>query len=60
MLRPTFLIHVSTWQLPRQMRTYIDKNALSRQQKVADMDFVWHPDTLFQSNDVLVGTSLFL
>ena len=34
------------------------ENALSRQQKVADVGFVWHPDTLFQSNDISVGTYL--
>ena len=27
-------------------------------QKVAEVCFVWHQDTLFQPNDILVGTSL--
>ena len=37
------------------------EKALSHQQKVADvanMGFLWHPDTLFQSNEILVRSSL--
>ena len=28
------------------------------QPKIASVGFVWHPDTLFQPNDIFVGTSL--
>ena len=34
------------------------EKALSCQQKVADVDFVWYPAILFQFNDISVGTSL--
>ena len=54
-----FLIHVGTQQLPRQMPTYIEKKHYHVGKKVADICFVWHLDTLFQPNDILVGTSLF-
>ena len=47
-------------QLPRQMPTYIEKNHYHVCKKVADVGFLWHPDTLFQPNDILVGTSLSL
>ena len=29
----------------------------SRRKKVAHVGFVWNPDTLFQPNDISVGTS---
>ena len=42
-------------QLPRQMATYVyQEKPLSHQQKVANIGFVWHTDTLFQTNDILV------
>ena len=53
-----FLINVDIWQLTRQMSTYIEKKHYHVSKNVADVSFVWHPDTLLQPNDILVGTSL--
>ena len=33
---------------------YFEKT--SRRQKVSDVGFAWHPDTLFQPNDISIGT----
>ena len=52
-----FLTHVYTRQLPRQMLTYIEKKYYHVGKKVAHFGFVWHPDILFQPNDISVGTS---
>ena len=54
----TFLIHIGTQQLPRQMQTYIEKKHYHDSKKVADVGFEWHPDTSFQPNDISVGTSV--
>ena len=55
---PAFLLHLGTRELLRQMPTYIEKKHYHVGKKFADVDFVWHPDTLFQPNDISVGTSL--
>ena len=52
-----FLTHVDTRQLPRQLPVYIEKEHYHIGKKVANVGFVWHPDILFQSNDISVGTS---
>ena len=39
---------------------YFEKKHFHVGKKVADIGYVWHPDTLFQPNDILVGTSLSL
>ena len=52
------LIHVCTRQFPRQIPTYIEKKDFHVGKKVAEISFVWHPDTLFQLNDISIGTSL--
>ena len=49
-----FLIHVATRQL---LRTYIEKKHYHVDKKGAEVGFVWHLDTLFQPNNILVGTS---
>ena len=49
-----FLIHMGTWQLLRKMPTYIKKKHYHFGKKVADVGFVWHPDTLFQANNISV------
>ena len=45
-------------QLPMQMPTYTEKKHYHVSKKFTDVSSVWHPDTLFQPNDILVGTSL--
>ena len=52
------IIHVGTWQLLRQMPTYIEKKHYHVGKRIADIGFVWNPDTLFQPNDILAGPSL--
>ena len=47
-----FQTHVNTRQLPRQIRAYIEKKHYHVGKKVADVSFIWHPDTLFQPNDI--------
>ena len=42
------------------MPTYYEKNHHHVGKNVADVGFAWHPDTLFQPNDISVGTSLSL
>ena len=50
-----FLTHVDKRQFPRQMPVYIEKKHYQVGKKVAHVGFAWHPNTLFQSNDILVG-----
>ena len=52
-----FLTHVDRQQLPRQMPAYIGKKHYHVGIKVAHVGFEWHPDNLFQRNDISVGTS---
>ena len=47
-----FLIHVGM----QQLLTYIEQKHYNVLKKVANVSFVWHPDTLFQPNDILFGT----
>ena len=46
-------------QLLRHMKAYIEKKHYHVGKKVADLGLVWHPDTLFQPNDISVGSSFF-
>ena len=57
-LNAAYPIQIGTWQLPRQMPTYIEKKHYHVGKKVADVNFIWHQDTLFQSSDNSIGTSL--
>ena len=52
------LSNAHSGNLLSQMLTYIKKKYYHISEKVADVDFVWHPDTLFEPNDISVGTSL--
>ena len=45
-------------QLLKQLPMYIEKEHHHVIKKVADIGIVWHPDTLLQPNDTLVGTTL--
>ena len=45
-------------QLLREMPTHIEKKHYHVSKKVANVGFVRHLDTLFQPNDILVGTPL--
>ena len=40
------------------MLTYIEKKHYHVDKKVSSIGFVWHPDTLFQSHNISVGTYL--
>ena len=53
----SFLTHVDTRQLPRQIPAYIEKKHYLVGKKFAHFGFLWHPDTVFQSSDVSVRTS---
>ena len=52
--KSAFLIPVGRWQLPM----YIEKKHYHIGEKVAEVSFVWHPDALFQPNDISIGTFL--
>ena len=54
-----FLTDADTRQLLRHMKAYIEKKHYHVGKKVADLGLVWHPDTLFQPNDISVGSSFF-
>ena len=41
------------------MPAYIEKKHYHVGKKVAHVSFVWYRDTLFQPNDISVGTSFF-
>ena len=52
---PDSLIHISTRQLP----SYLEKKHYHIGKKVPNVGFVRHPDTLFQPNDISVGTPFY-
>ena len=49
-----FLTHVDTQQLLRQMLAYIEEKHYHVGKKFSHVGFVWHPDALFQPNDISV------